>query len=207
MRTFQEYYDRFLAKEQDWLKKQDREWWKPGNERYLGIRGTYPETTKFLSIDEKNDSSLFQNHTNVKNSEWSILFHMLGQALVDWCREKGATWKNLWSYSFLIKREGETVTLGSKVKSYEGDHWEYETDPERLECFKGLDEYFKDMLFWFFDNHKGDVPLDWNWFGFGLDDLADSVKFGEWVPASDGDINLGHINPETEEYVEYVECM
>ena len=43
--------------------------------------------------------------------------------------------------------------------------------------------------------------------GFGLDDLADSVKFGEWVPASDGDINLGHINPETEEYVEYVECM
>ena len=45
--------------------------------------GDYLKGTKFLSRDEKNDASLFINRTNVKNSEWSILFSMLGQVLVD----------------------------------------------------------------------------------------------------------------------------
>lgn len=207
MKTFKEYYDKELARELDWLGKQDKEWWKPGEERWLGIKGEYPSNVQFLTIDEKNDVSLFHNHTNVRNSEWSILFSMLGQALVDWCREKGATWEELWCYSFSIRRDGENITLGYKVKMYDEDHWEYDTDPKRLEHFKGLDEYLKEMVFWFFNRHEGNVPTGWNWFGFGLDSLSTSVAYGEWVPASDGSMNLGNYNEETKEYIEYVECM
>ena len=211
MKTFKEYYDMGLADELKWLgmPEQASEWWKSksDNLNYLGIRGKYPETTKFLTEDERNDVSLFHNHTNVKNSEWSILHFMMGQALVDWCREKGATWEELWCYSLCIEKNEDTISLKSKIKKYDEDYWEYEQDEEKTKYFVGLDEFLKDMLFWFFDEHKGDIPLDWNWFGFSLDALSTSVKYGEWVPASDGSMNFGLYNPEKKEYIDYVESM
>lgn len=211
MRTFQEYYDRFLAEEQDWLKSQDREWWKPGNERNLGIRGTYPETTVFLSIEEKNDVSFLVNHTNVKNIKWGILFSMLAQALVDWCKEKGATWEDLWCYGIVIKKTIEdgrvTYIYRHSLRNCNDQEWNYETDEKRNELFEGLDDFICDLFDRFLEDNMPDVPLDWNYFSFSLDSLSTSVKYGEWVPASDGSMNLGNFNEETKEYDEYVECM
>ena len=90
MRTYNEYYQFGLDDELDWKSKEKDEWWR--KEEYkndLELKGEYLETITPLSEEEKNDSPLFKNHTNVKNSEWSILFGMLGQALVDWCVENG----------------------------------------------------------------------------------------------------------------------
>ena len=211
MKTFKEYYDRFLAEEMDWLGQQDNEWWRPAKERWLGVQGEYLETVHILPIEEKNDVSLFHNHTNVKNIKWGILFSMLAQALIDWCKEKDLTWEDLWSYSIIIKKTIEngrvTYIYRHSLRNHNDHEWEYETDEKRNELFDGLDDFLCDLFDRFLEDNMPDVPLDWNWFSFSLDSLTESVKYGEWVPASDGSMNLGNYNEETKEYDEYVECM
>ena len=90
MRTYKEYYQFGLDEHLDWKSKQKDEWWRA--KQYKGdleLKGEYLETATPLSEEEKNDSSFFKNHTNMKNSKWNILFTMLGQALIDWCVENG----------------------------------------------------------------------------------------------------------------------
>ena len=104
MRTYKEYYQIGLDEHLDWESNEKDEWWRTMEcNGDLELKGEYLETITHLSVEEKNDSPLFENHTNVKNSEWTILFSMLGQALVDWCVENGKQ-ENLWSFSIKVKR-------------------------------------------------------------------------------------------------------
>ena len=79
MKTYKEYYQIGLEDHLNWKSKQKDEWWRTNQQKGdLELKGEYLETITPLSEEEKNDSPLFNNYTNVKNSEWSILFSMLG---------------------------------------------------------------------------------------------------------------------------------
>lgn len=211
MKTYKEYYAKFLAKEMDWLDKQDKQWWRPAKKEWMNVQGEYLETVNILPIEEKNDVSLFVNHTNLKNIKWGILFYMLAQALVDWCKEKGATWEDLWCYDIVIRKTVEdgrvTYIYKHSLRNHNDHEWVYEINEKRNEIFDGLDGFLCDMFDRFLEDNIPDIPLDWNYFSFSLDSLSTSVEYGEWVPASDGSMNLGNYNDETKEYDEYVECM
>lgn len=213
MKTYKEYYQIGLSHYLDWKSKQKNEWWRTSSYRGdLELKGEYLETVTPLSEEEKNDSSLFKNHTNVKNSEWDILFSMLGQALVDWCVENGKQ-ENLWSFSIKVKRvvDGvEDLYIPSfNVKYYNPDTQVVEKleDESKLEGFVGCQDFLFGLISEFLEKNKRDLPLDWNGFWFGLDDLAASCEYGEWICASDGYMDLASVNDENKENELYVECM
>ena len=213
MKTYKEYYQIGLAHYLDWKSKQKNEWWRTRQYKGdLALKGEYLETITPLLEEEKNDSSLFKNHTNVKNSEWDILFSMLGQALVDWCVENGKQ-ENLWSFSITVKRvvDGvEDLYIPSfNVKYYNPDTQVVENleDESKREGFVGCQDFLFELISEFLEKNKRDLPLDWNGFWFGLDDLASSCKYGEWIAASDGYMDLASINDENTENELYVECM
>lgn len=213
MKTYNEYYQFGLDDELDWKSKEKDEWWR--KEEYkndLELKGEYLETITPLSEEEKNDYPLFKNHTNLKNSEWSILFSMLGQALVDWCVENGKQ-ENLWSFSIKVNRvvDGmEDLYIPSfNVKCYFPDNQVVTSleDESKREGFVGCQNFLLGLISEFLERNKKDLPLNWNMFCFGLDDLETSCKYGEWVSASDGYMDLASVNDENKENEIYVECM
>ena len=213
MKTYKEYYQIGLNHNSNWKSEQKDEWWR--TRQYKGdleLMGEYLETTIPLSEEEKNDSSIFENHTNVKNSEWAILFSMLGQAVVDWCVENGKQ-ENLWSFSINVKRvvDGiEDLYIPSfNVKYYDPDTQLVESieDESKLKEFVGCQDFLFGLISEFIEKNKKDLPLDWNGFWFGLDDLAASCKYGEWIAASDGYMDMASVNDENKEKELYVECM
>ena len=165
-----------------------------------------------LSEEEKNDSSFLKNHTNVKNSEWAILFTILGQALVDWCVENGKQ-ENLWSFSIKVKRvvDGvEDLYIPSfNVKYYDTDNQVVKRleDKSKREGFVGCQDFLLGLVSEFLEMNKRDLPLDWNMFYFGLDALETSCEYGEWLPVSDGHMNLASVDEKNNECEIYLECM
>ena len=213
MRTYKEYYQIGLDNHLDWKSKQKDEWWRTNQHKgYLELKGEYLETITPLSEEEKNDSSIFKNHTNVKNSEWDILFSMLGQALVDWCVENGKQ-ENLWSFSIKVKRvvDGiEDLYIPSfNVKYYSTDNQVVKNleDESKREGFVGCQDFLFELISEFLERNKRDLPLDWNMFWFGLDDLMSSCKYGVWVSDSDGYMSLTSVDDENKKNELYVECM
>ena len=213
MKSYKEYYQFGLNEHLDWKSKQEEEWWRRNELKgKLNLEGDYIETINVLSEYEKNDSSLFTNHTNVKNSEWGILFSMLGQALVDWCREN-TDWKNLWSAGISINKEMEGCSP-SYICSFYVNNYDFvnrsrvEIVGEELEKYDGLGDFLYDLVDWFFTREGNNIPNDWNRFCFGLDSLMDSCEYGEWVCASDGYMNLANfVDGEDGGWTDFVECM
>ena len=209
MKSYKEYYEFGLKHHLDWKSKQKDEWWRRNELKgKLNLEGDYIETINVLSEYEKNDSSLFHNHTNVKNSEWDILFSMLGQVLVDWCVENNVP-QNIYSFHLSIDRHIDGLDDCYKVNwgIYTSDDNNKINEPERFEdCANVL----TDIVNEFISQQGRDIPNDWNYFSFGLDDLQASIKYGEWICFSDGYMNLGNFNwenPEDERYDQFVECM
>lgn len=207
MKDYIDYIKDVQNKQNEWYHNQKNEWWK--NEYHkdeMDIKGDYLETVKIKSNDEKNDASLFTNHTNVKNSEWNILFHMFAQHLIDWCISHK---KNVYSCLVKINRivDGldDVYDINVSITTRDADDdifgWKHIDDPE----FNLYGEEVCDMLDRFLTAHKNDLPIDWNYFAFSLDCLDDSCECGEWCPASDGCMMLG--NDDGTEYDEYVYCM
>lgn len=212
MKTFNEYYTKALEKHKNWLYRQKEEWWKKNSDKNLNIKGNYPEDVKFLSNEEKNDSPLFDNHTNVKNSEWGILFDMLAQGLIDWCCEN-VDWKNIDYFGFEIQKNTiETphiIDYSFSVENYDFDKkiTVKETNEKQLEKFKECMKFLNKITEEFFNKNEKNIPINWNYFSFGFDSLFVSCKFNKWVPDSDGFLNLGDYNNVTGDYDKYVTCM
>ena len=213
MRSYREYYN--LAKDEHltWLAmlEQQNEWWKKDEYnrfKELEVMGDYLKGTKFLSRDEKNDASLFINRTNVKNSEWSILFSMLGQALVDWCVENERT--KFWSFSLTIQRALDGLTEyyvpKFKVETYDNEDSEV-TDKKELKKWEDCRNALCDIIWDFIYTHKNDIPNDWNYISFSLDDLEPSCQAGQWVCFSDGYFGLACIKSNDNGCDTFVECM
>ena len=223
MKTFKEYYKKALTKEKEWYKHQKDEWWRKyegdvvyddDNFHYrsdkLCLKGDYLETTRLKSKHERNDSSMISNHTNVNNREWGILFDILGQALIDWLIENEKT--DIYAFGFSIKRVVDGLDnfyiIEKEVKILDTEYtWQEieNPDPKFDECSKIL----CDLVDQFFTKHGNDIPCDWNYFGFGLDDLMHSCEYGEWCPCSDGSLSLGneHDGEKYDTYDEYVSCL
>ena len=216
MKTYKEYYQIGLDEHLDWKSKQKDEWWRAKqNKDELELKGEYLETITPLSEEEKNDSPLFKNHTNVKNSEWVILFGMLGQALIDWCVENGKQ-ENLWFFSIKVKRvvDGiEDLYIPSfNVKYYFPDTQVVKSpeDESKREGFVDCQDFLLGLISEFLERNKRDLPLDWNMFCFGLDDLEASCRYGVWTPASDGYMDLASlasVDDKNKKSELYVECM
>lgn len=222
MKSYREYYDLATQHEMEWYRDQKEEWWRKdeapqeyNDENFhwkrdtLDVRGEYLETTRIKSKHERNDASIIENHTNVNNWEWGILFSMLGQALIDWLIENGHT--DLWSFSFHIDRKidglNDVFEISHTVKEfdYEKKHWVKCEDEVELLDFAPCSQFLTDIVCEFISRQGNDIPLDWNWFGFGLDELMTSCKYGEWVPASDGSLGFGCRHDK--DYDEFVSCL
>ena len=214
MKTFKEYYDQAKRRYLSWKNYQKDEWWKKTTSiSQLNPLGDYIETVKFLTMDEKNDSSLFFNHTNVKNSEWTILFDMLGQVLIDWCIENKMN--DVCSLGISVQRnvvDGSNVydcLISAKTYDPEIQLTSNVEDEAGLERFNGCRDFLCDILDQFITKHGKNIPNDWNEFHFSLDSLIDSCDYGEWTCTSDGYMCLSYVNNDGSdpEYTEFVECM
>lgn len=211
MKTYNQYYKEAFTQHKKWLSEQKNKWWKNKETSSslnigVGIKGDYIETVSFLSEEEKNDSSIFENFTNVRNNEWDILFSMLGQALIDWCVENNA-YDNLWSYSIHIDRTIDGLDnifeYEHKLNNISGYEIYKETDENRLEKFNDCSGFLCDMIAEFISTHGKNIPNDWNVFDFELDDLIYSCSQKVWVPSSDGSITLGNLTNDTYESFVY----
>ena len=80
-------------------------------------------------------------------------------------------------------------------------------DKSKREGFVGCQDFLLGLVSEFLEMNKRDLPLDWNMFCFGLDDLETSCKYGVWTPASDGYMDLASVDDENKENELYVECM
>jgi len=224
MRTYREYYNLGLERHNQWLSWQKNEWWKENDGVYeykdknfkyrkdhLDIQGDYLETVNFKSRSERNNSSIFDNHTNVTNREWDILFDMLGQALIDWCVENKQT--EIYAYELEINRvlDGNTDTLDylHVIKTLKDNHcWEWCNDEKVLKKFEECSGFLTDIIYRFISEQGKDIPNDWNYFAFGLDSISVSCEYKEWTPESDGSMTFGcyHMVDGDEELDTYVHC-
>ena len=140
------------------------------------------------------------------------LLHTLGQALVDWCVENGKQ-ENLWSFSIKVKRVVDGIedlyipTFYVKYYSTDNQVVKNLEDESKREGFVGCQDFLFELISEFLERNKRDLPLDWNMFWFGLDDLMSSCKYGVWVSDSDGYMDLASVDDENKENKLYVECM
>lgn len=204
MRTYKEYYSIGVENINSWLALQKEEWWrKDENDGLFDIKGEYIEGVDFLTNYKKNDVSLFANHTNVLNSKWNILFDMLGQIVIDWCLEND---KEIYKYNIDIHRRVGEYEYYHKLDIITGKFSTIKsiTDPVMLEEFSGCSEFICDIVDQFISENWRDIPIEWNHFGFSLDNLSYSCKFRVWTPYSDGYMCLGN---DSGEYIEFVNCM
>lgn len=188
MKSYREYYKHFLKKEMDWIANNQECWWHKDGYYNLDVKGDYIESVGFLNENKKNDSPVFDNHTNVRNSEWSVLFDMLAQALIDWCVENGEC-EDLWSYYIFIKR-GVCPTGNSYEYEYsvsvEDTYNKKPVDDERMMKFDECSGFLCDIIDEFISTHGKDIPNDWEKITFGLDDIKSSCKHRVWCSNSDG---------------------
>ena len=92
MKKYDYYYETESVQCWDELKKSEitygKEWWKKNadNGRF-DLIGEFPMAT-IRSVDEKNDIPIYENHTNVLNSEWVILHNMFISVLIDYIKKQ-----------------------------------------------------------------------------------------------------------------------
>ena len=214
MKTIKEYYKKALDESNSWLEKQTSKWWE--SDEYLSYlldtNGDYIETVKFLSIEEKNDLPILRNHTNVKNSDWCILYDMMTQAVIDWCmelKEDDRLWNDLNSIYISIRRgvvdgKENQYAHSISIKNYDS----VEEDESRLNLFVGCEGFLCDIIDWFMTKHGKNVPNNWNRISFGIDNILASCENGEWVPSSDTYFGLEQYDDQDEDkYISFVECM
>ena len=216
MKTYKEYYQFGLKKFLEWEGKQKEEWWKKNSlDSFLDMDGEYLEGVRTLDREKKNDAGIILNLTNIRNSEWNILFTMLGQALVDWCVEHKRTNK-LHSFRVTITKIIDENFQEVYVPEFvleksdgqgDGRVIEEEKTPGFLKEFENCAGGLCDLVMEFIDRHKKNIPIDWNFFLFGLDNLSVSCLFKEWVAASDGYMCLGNLDEDTDSYKMFLECM
>lgn len=190
MRSYKEYYKMGFGYYQDWYwANQDFDWWKyrPEMEDNLNIIGDYLESTYFLDPDVKCDASVIENHTNVRNSEWCILFNMIGRIVIDYHKENSLTD----SYEYSCNIDIELNDDFSRTYKFDaGDQ---------------LSLFICDILDEFLSSHKNNIPNDLNYFKFYMDGIYHSVNYGYWTSASDAYMSLGYQGDDDRE--RYVECM
>ena len=80
-------------------------------------------------------------------------------------------------------------------------------DESKREGFVGCQDFLLGLVSEFLEMNKRDLPLDWNMFYFGLDDLESSCRYGVWTPSSDGNMNLASVDEKNNECEIYIECM
>ena len=206
MRTYKEYYKIAIEQENDWHYNQTDTWWRRGEDakRDFDEEGEYMETVNTISVADKNDVPVFTNHTNIKNSEWSRLHHILVQALIDWLNENKKS--HLYSFTLKLFRRVDYPNNAYEIE-YSAQKIESEypidiNDPELQECA----DFLCDLIAEFTESHLNDIPLDWNVLSFYIDSLRHSCKCKEWCSYSDSYLQIGNQDSE-DEYTSYVVSM
>lgn len=204
VKSYTEYYKKFKDEHKLWKLVQKDEWWKD-NKETMEIKGEYINV--LMPDYERNDAPIMVNHTLVKNSEYDILFNMLGQHVIDFCNEHDK--KNIYCCIIKIRRiiDGIDDVYIPDVcvkKKLDGDYgWKIIDDPD-------FDEYkymVCDILDRFLHLHKDMMPIDWDMFSFSLDCIDESCKEGHWICCSDGSMGFGNISEDMKTYTEYVCCL
>lgn len=206
MRSYKEYYKIAIKQENDWYSNQTSMWWRRDENarRDFDVKGNYIETVNTISVTDKNDVPIFVNHTNLKNSDWTRLHHMLAQALIDWLNENKKD--NLYSFTLKLFRDVDCIDNIYEIE-YGAQKIEDEcpidiNDPELQECA----DFLCDLIAEFIESHSNSIPLDWNTISFHIDSLKQSCKCNEWCSYSDSYLNVGNFDFK-DEYTSYVVSM
>ena len=209
MKTYREYYALAVKEENIWYRNQTDTWWRcdESTKHDFDIKGDYIETVNTISIADKNDVSIFVNHTNLKNSELTRLHYILSQALLDWLNENKKS--NLYSFTLKLFRRVDYPNNAYEIK-YRAQKIEDETDeclvdiedPELQECA----DFLCDLVEEFVESHSNNIPLDWNALSFYIDSLEHSCRCNGWCSYSDSYLNIGNSDFE-DKYTSYVVSM
>ena len=216
MKTYREYYALAIKQENDWYYSQkDARWRRDENtRRSFDVKGEYIETVNKISVDDKNDTPIFTNHTNLKNSELTRLHYILVQALIDWLNENKKA--DLYNFTLKLFRRIDypdnvyeiEYSAQRMVNEYPNDdvnNWIGlidVNDPELQECA----DFLCDLTTEFIESHSNDISLDWNALSFYIDTLELSCKYNKWSSCSDSYLNIGNLDFE-DKYTAYVLSM
>ena len=206
MRSYKEYYTLAVKQENDWYYGQKDAWWRRDENarRSFDVKGEYIESVNKISVDDKNDTPIFTNHTNLKNSELSRLHYMLAQALIDWLNENKKV--DLYNFTLKLFRKVEypdnVYEIEYSAQKMENEYPIDVNDPELQECA----DFLCDLTAEFIESHSNDIPLDWNALSFYIDTLELSCRYNKWCSCSDSYLNIGNLDFENE-YTSYVLSM
>ena len=206
MRTYKEYYKIAIEQENDWYYNQTDEWWRRGEDakRDFDEEGEYMETVNNTSDDDKNDTPIFTNHTNLKNSELTRLHYILVQALIDWLNENKKS--HLYSFTLKLFRRvdypNNIYEIEYSAQKIESEYPIDINDPELQECA----DFLCDLVSEFIESHSNDISLDWNVLSFYIDSLEHSCRCNGWCSYSDSYLNIGNSDFE-DKYTSYVVSM
>ena len=207
MRTYKEYYAIAVKQENDWYYNQTDVWWRRDEDAKRGFdeEGEHMETVNKISVADKNDVPVFTNHTNIKNSEWSRLHHILVQALIDWLNENKKD--NLYDFAFKLFRRVDCINNIYEIEccatKIEDKYFLDDVNGHELqECA----DFLCDLIAEFIESHLNDIPLDWNVLSFYIDSLQHSCKCKEWCSYSDSYLQIGNQDSK-DEYTSYVVSM
>ena len=205
MKSYKEYYALAIKQENDWYYNQTDVWWLDENtRRNFDVKGEYIETTRIISVADKNDVPIFTNHTNLKNSEWSRLHFILSQALIDWLNENKKD--NLYGFTLKLFREVDCINNIYEIEyGAQKIEDEYPIDINDFELQECAD-FLCDLVAEFIETHLNDIPLDWNSLSFYIDALEHSCKCNGWCTYSDSYLNVGNTDFK-DEYTSYVVSM
>lgn len=203
MKSYEEYYKSCKKQCEISLVKSEsmygKNWWKKLNNNYSF--GDNYEMMKPLS--DKNDSPIVKNITNVYNSEWVILHHILSQMVIDYIKEYEIN-DDIFSYSisicfndpqkrwtmYLKKYEYETISL-PESEPYDFPSYSFIGDETIIRKFDTLNVQIYNYVERFFKDNDKDIPQITNVVDFSIDDIHSSVEYGVWCPASDSNMSVG----------------
>lgn len=204
MKKYDYYYETESVQCWDELKKSEitygKEWWKKNadNGRF-DLIGEFPMTT-IRSVDEKNDIPIYENHTNVLNSEWVILHNMFISVLIDYIKEHCfehvvdiyrlniSLDKPKWKLSLCDKKDEEINFPDSDPYIMEGVD-SYVSDQETLDKYDELSQLLYFHFVEFCRRHFVDLNK-MDYLSFSVENVKDSISYGGWSPSSDSSFTL-----------------
>lgn len=190
MRTYDEYYK--LCQEQCEFslltseKIHGKNWWKNYNSNL-----NTPNDYDFIKpLVDKNDAPIIKNITNVYNSEWSILHHMLSQMVIDYIKNNKIE-DDIYSYSininldkpnkrwsiFLKKYDFESIHL-PESEPYDFPSCDLIADENVIRKFDSLNILIYNYVVKFINKNKKDIPEMTNNINFSIDGISDGLEFG-----------------------------
>lgn len=190
MKTYDEYYKLCQKQCEHTLIRGEqlygKNWWKKYNHSFT----TVGEHDFIKPLNNKYDAPLIKNITNVYNSEWSILHHIISQMVIDYFKENQID-NDIYSYSininldkphkrwsiYLRKSDFESIVL-PESEPFDFPSCDFIADENVIRKFDSLNILIYNNVVRFINDNRDNIPEMTNNINFAIDNIKDGLEYG-----------------------------